>query len=322
MSSLYEQLMKEAQKEKVSLVNENARLLKRMYEEIADDLLKRASTASGGFTKAWLNDYMKYVDFRYMQLNDKISKLTTDSLQASAQVASAIEGDFYTFINERYQLDIPKKYLNDMFHINEDIILRMISGSYYKNGMGISSNIWNYSGMQKGDINYIIAKGMAEQKPYIDVIKDLEKYVDPNAKKSWDFSRVYPNLKNGKKATVDYNAQRLLRTSINHTFFNQMVYKANKNPFVEAIHWSLSLSHGARQIKFFGPDVCDDYATQNDYALGIGNFPKGSIPLPHPCCLCYQYPVNSKSLDDIADELNRWVNGESNSKLDKWLKEN
>lgn len=320
-SDVYKRLMKQAQKEKISLVNSNSILLKQLYEEVADDLLKKAATAKGGFTKAWLNDYSKYVDYRYKELNNNLTKLTIDGLKSSAEVASAVEGNFLSYINNKYELDIPKEFVKDMYHVNQEAILRMISGSFYENGCGVSKLIWKYSENQKGDINYIIAKGIAEQKPYSEIIKDLEKYIDPNAKKDWDFSRVYPNLKNGKKANVDYNAQRLLRTSINHTFFNQMISNANKNPFVEAVHWELSSAHHERQVKRFGEDICDEYTKQDNYGLGTGNFPKDNVPTPHPCCLCYQYPVNAKSLDEIAEDLRAWVNGGSNSRLDKWLQE-
>lgn len=320
MSSLYEKLMKQAQKEKISLVNSNSRLLKRMYEEIAINLIKRSKSARGGFTKAWLKDFEKYVEYRYKQLNNDIAKLVEDSIISSGEIASAVEGDFLSYISMKYKLDIPKELVNNMYGINQDVILRMISGDYYKNGAGVSKSIWRYSEINKSDINYIIAKGMAEQKTFIDIIGDLEKYVDPGAKKSWDFSKVYPNLKNGRKATVDFNAQRLLRTSINHTFYSQMMDKANKNPFVNAIHWSLSSSHYSRQVNHFGEDVCDQYASQDDYGLGQGNFPKDNVPIPHPCCLCSQYPVNADSLDKIAEEIGGWLRGKSSSRLDEWFK--
>ena len=67
----------------------------------------------------------------------------------------------------------------------------------------------------QGDIQYIVAQGIASQKSAFDIAKDLEKYVDPSAKKDWAWSKVYP----GTKKVVDYNAQRLARTMVSHAYF-------------------------------------------------------------------------------------------------------
>ena len=93
------------------------------------------------------------------------------------------------------------------------------------------------------------------------------------------------------------------------------------NPFIEAIHWQLSAQHYARQVRRYGKDICDVYATQNDYDLGVGNFPKGKIPIGHPQCLCVTYAVVAKSTDDIVTQLKDWTNGKSDPVLDKWYKE-
>ena len=38
--------------------------------------------------------------------------------------------------------------------------------------------------------------------------------------------------------------------------------------------------------------------------------------------MCTTIPVISKSLEDIGEELNSWINGANNPKLDKWLEKN
>ncbi|WP_143314215.1 hypothetical protein [Clostridium sp. HBUAS56017] len=315
-NDLYKRLMEEAQKEKINLANGNARLLLRLYEEIAVDINKKLRTARGGFTKAWLRDFNNYISFRYMNLNEDLTKLTKDGIKASAEIASSVEGDFLSYINNKYELDIDKKYIKGIYGVNQDVILKMISGKFYKNNAGISKSIWRYSDKNKGDINYIIAKGMAEQKDFKSICKDLDSYVKPSAKKDFKWEKIYPSA-SGK---VDFNAQRLLRTSINHTFFNQTISNAKKNPFVNVIHWGLSPEHYERQVKRFGKDVCDEYTEQNRYGVGVGNFPKDKVPVPHPQCLCHQYAVLSKSLDNIGSELHDWVNGSSNKLLDNWLR--
>ena len=318
-TSIYENLMKEAINERNKLTSETVIRLRRLYEDVAEDLLKKASTAKGGFTRAWTSDYEKYMRSKIMELDSALVNLTKDSILTSAEIAASVNGDFLSFINDKYKLDIDKDLINIAYSVNNDVIGRILQGGLYKDNRSLSERIWRYSDNTMSDIQYIIAKGMAEQKSYLEMIKDLEKYVDPTAKKPWNFGTVYPNLKNKQ---VDFNAQRLLRTSINHSFFTSNMAKAKENPYVEAVHWNLSSVHYERQVKHFGEDICDEYANQDRYKLGTGNFPKDNVPLPHPQCLCYQSMVITKSLEDIGKDLGMWVRGGNNLILDNWLNGN
>lgn len=317
-SELYKKLLLEAQDDKMKLANSNRRKLKKIYEDALEDVINKAGTARGGFTKAWLNDYKVYLKKKIYDLNNDILNLTTEAVETSSQIAAGVNGAFVGYFNDNYQLNIPKELLSDAYNTNDDVILGIINGGLYKDSRSLSDRIWGYGNQNLEDIQYIINKGMVEQKSYLDIIKDLEKYVDPNARKDWKFNKVYPNLGN---KTVDYNAQRLLRTSVNHSFYFTNIANYKKNPYVDAVHWELSLQHYERQVKVFGEDICDEYARQNRYGLGTGNFPKDEVPVPHPSCMCFQTAVINKSLDEIANELSKWMNGGGNSTLDNWFKE-
>ena len=56
-SVLYNNLLKEAINNKNKLTKQTLKEIKKLYSDVADDLIKKASTAKGGFTKAWLRDY-------------------------------------------------------------------------------------------------------------------------------------------------------------------------------------------------------------------------------------------------------------------------
>ena len=198
---------------------------------------------------------------------------------------------------------------------NEKLIGQIIQGGFYKDNRSLSDRIWGYGNQNGKDIQYILTKGMAEQKSYLDIIKDLEKFLKSNTDP--DFKKTYTKLYNRK---VDYNAQRLLRTAMNHMFYVQNVSNAKNNPYAEAMHWELSAEHGTRQVDRFGEDECDDYANSDYYNLGQGNFPPDKVPVPHPNCLCIQTIVIPKSLDEIGRELGEWINGKDISYLDEWLK--
>ena len=157
-------------------------------------------------------------------------------------------------------------------------------------------------------------RGIAEKKSVAELAADLEQYVKAPAKRDFDWGKVYPSL-SGKK--VDFNAQRLARTSINHAYFLDNVKVCTENPFVESMHWDLSNAHDERQVIPFGPDECDEYA-EHDEGLGLGNFKPEEIPVPHPQCLCVQWAVIPDSLEDIGARIGAWASGEPDELLDEW----
>src|SRR3712207_8740436 len=78
---------------------------------------------------------------------------------------------------------------------------------------------------------------------------------------------------------VSYQAQRLARTSITHSFAETTIENAKNNPFNIGIKWILSASHYEKQVKRHGPDICDEYADKI--------FKPKDVPLQHPNCACY-----------------------------------
>ncbi|GIM29890.1 hypothetical protein CPJCM30710_25560 [Clostridium polyendosporum] len=313
MNNEYLKLVYEALSKKIKLTESNSKALRKLYEEVAEELIKQAEK-SKGFNKAWLNDYSKVVKNRLKELENNMYFLNKEAIDASSYIAAAIQSNFFQHIGEKFKLDIPKDILRAIYTVPEDVVLKLLSGGLYKDGKGLNERIWSLINKMDKDINYILAKGIVGNKPYLDIIKDLEKYVEPNAKKPWDWRIVYP----GVNKQVDYNAQRLLRTALNHAFYLSSMESNKRNPYVESIHWELSSQHYERQVKRFGRDECDDYTEQNRYALGQGNFPKDEVPIPHPQCLCTQYGVVSKSMEDIGKELGDWLAGGSNKMLDEW----
>lgn len=313
-NALYNSLLKDAVNEKNKLTVKTLNKIIKIYESTADDLLKKAST-SRGFTRAWTKDYERYIKYKILELNNELAKVSDSSIRTSAEIAASVQGDFLSYINNKYTLDIDKSMLEFAYTTNEKLIGQIIQGGFYKDNRSLSDRIWGYGNQNGKDIQYILTKGMTEQKSYLDIIKDLEKFLKSNTDP--DFKKTYTKLYNRK---VDYNAQRLLRTAMNHMFYVQNVSNAKNNPYAEAMHWELSAEHGTRQVDRFGEDECDDYANSDYYNLGQGNFPPDKVPVPHPNCLCIQTIVIPKSLDEIGRELGEWINGKDISYLDEWLK--
>lgn len=171
-----------------------------------------------------------------------------------------------------------------------EVMENVINGSVYDQKWFLSGALWgDYQG-KLDDINEVIAQGIGINKPIYDIAKDLEKYVDPNARKDWAWSKVYP----GTAKTVDYNAQRLARTLVSHAYQQNVVKQAQANPFATGVKW---IASGSERMC----EICED----RDGKI----FPVDDVPMDHPNGMC-TFSVETPSMMEMSDTLADWVNGE------------
>lgn len=317
--SSYEKLVKEARKNMLKLTLKEQRELQKIYEGAIESLIKKAAKANKkSLNERWLLDYLKTLKQVEKQLSNGIRRSIFKVIRESGEYAVNPDKKLFQGIIDKYKLDLGPHFTEMFSSVPNEVLESIIKGDLYKDGKGLSDRIWNTIDDFGNIIDYVIKQAMAEKKNAYELAKDLEQFVKDPMKRPWDWKKVYPKVGNKK---VDYNAQRLARTSITHAFRESQYRSAQRNPFIEAIHWELSSEHYSRQVAKWGPDECDDYANQNDYGLGVGNFPKDDVPLSHPQCLCSTIPVIVKSLDEVADELRKWLDGGYNPALNKWYNE-
>ena len=280
----------------------------KLYRDAAADLAARAAASrKGSLTERWASEYAESLKKRTAELNAGLYEVTLQGLKRSAGLPTIAMGEWWEMVGGQS--------FRDAFAATPDSVLAgIIEGSFYKDNKGLSERIWRVADSFEKDIGYIVNRGIAEKKSALELARDLEQYVKPPAKRDFDWGKVYPNL-SGKK--VDFNAQRLARTSINHAYHLDNVKVCTENPFVTAMHWDLSNAHYERQVIPFGPDECDEYAA-HDEGLGEGNFKPEEIPVPHPQCLCVQWAVIPRDLEDIGAQIGRWASGEPDAVLDEW----
>lgn len=316
-ASLYQQLIKQGRRKLLLTTIGAQREILEIYEGVIEELSERAEKAKDkSLTKRWIEDY---IEKGLRPAQRELAKQLNDRIRSSMMTAGGGGADFdlqlFSQAITRADIDLGPHF-TEMFSSVPELALRAIlNGGLYKDGRGLTERVWWTTNAFGKDIDYIIKQGIAAKKSALELARDLEAFIKPAAQRPWSWGKVYPGLRSKQ---VDYNAQRLARTSITHAFRESQYKSAERNPFVEAMHWGLSEQHYARQIEPYGPDECDDYAEQNDYGLGVGNFPKDNVPLSHPQCLCHTYPVVAKSLDQVASELKAWVDGASNPMLDEW----
>lgn len=316
-NNFYLEKVKAARKDFLKLNKKQLQHIRNLYIDAASELTYKSSMVNKeSLSHRWLTDYRRSVQSVINMLTKQLFTSSKKGISNSAQLGIKPQIQLFEAIKKRYNIDVTNSFTSVLSFTPDEVLSEIIKANFYQDGRSLSKRIWINTNKTHSEIEYMIQRAIAEKKSAYQLTKDIEKYVNPSSKKDFQWNKVYPNIGNKQ---VDYNAQRLARTSINHAYWLSNVKSSEKNPFVDAMHWELSASHLARQVAPFGEDECDVYANQNNYRLGKGNFPVDELPLPHPNCLCSQWSVIGQSLEEIGEDLGSWIRGSSNPKLDMWF---
>ncbi|MBU3155170.1 hypothetical protein [Clostridium estertheticum] len=305
MNNEYLKLVAAAQKKRIEITKDSIKQIRDLYKDVAKDLSKRARSASkGSLNQRWLKDYGKQLKSDIKELNKILKPDIENSMLKSAEGASSIQLDFFNMLGIKYSFNNKESFSSMFSNMPKDALAELTNGGFYKDGRGLSQRLWAHNGKANADFDYIIEKGIAEKKSTYGLANDLADFVNPEVRKSWDFKKIYPGVGNKK---IEYNSLRLAITSISHAYQLSLQRSCKANPFVEGIQWNISNSHRgtcglckSRDKKIYKAD---------------------DLPLDHPMGVCYFTPVVEKSMEDIGTELNSWVNGGNNTKLDGWYRE-
>lgn len=298
----YEKVALETRKEVSKLTLYQQREILRLYENAISDLAKKASMAKNkSLGKRWLLDYNKEIAVAKKKLSKDIFFENYGAIGRVVKYGNESLEKIMIIIFGHAGIDLGDQYKTIFSQINKDVMEDIISGRLYKDNKTLSMRIWDVTNKFQGDIQYIINKGILEKKSALELARDLEKLVEDPAKRPWSWGKVYPNLRNTK---VDYNAQRLARTAINHSYQTSTIKSSSMNPFIEGIEWRSAMIHSR---------TCELCISRHGQV-----FPKDSVPLDHPNGLCTMLPYIPKSLDVVAGELRNWLDGGNNRVLDKW----
>ena len=283
--------------EKTVLTEQTAKRIQRIYKQSAQDIEKKLRNLkmlnpSDSLKKIYFENLLKDIN----KSSDSFNRLIQSTIIDAGEQAGSVAVDAGNKMMKLAGLEIKGAYS----YIPRQQVLNIASGKLYGDSWTLSQSIWKNGLRTKSDIQNVVAKGLTENKPIKDIADDLMNYVDPTARKPWDWSKVYP----GTATKVDYNAQRLARTMIQHSFQSSLVQSQRYNPFCKGVIWHSVGLHGR---------TCE-LCMERD-----GNvFPVKDLPLDHPNGLCYFEPALD-SMNDIADRLGDWVNGGSDPALDTYV---
>lgn len=281
-------VFKDAEEAKKSIMVEQQREIAKLYEDWADDIAKQAEYYSHKFNSS------AYVSERYYkQLRRQLRKT---SQEVSNEIYNKIKSNMYLISDEVVKSNVKwlksfgfsEEGLNATFgYVPKDTVERLVTGQIYKSGWSLSKRIWGDNEQTLKDIYQVMAKGIAEQKPIYDIAKDLESYVRPNARLPWNL-RMADGVRIYKKQ-VDYNAQRLARTLVQHSYQQSFVSTTKDNPFILDYVWR---ANGSR--------VCELCMSRD----GV-HYKKDDLPMDHPNGMCVMEPSIDKGMNEkLADWFN------------------
>ena len=280
---------------RVELTKQQQKEIEDLYRRVAKNIAKEAEkiprTTSDAMRQQYLKKLQRQVDDQLEKLGEEIQGTITHNMALTAQAMVSANQQVLGSVG---------LYIQGAFsHVPDDVVRSVATGQLYKGSWSLSKAIWGTTKKTQKDINTIIAEGIARNKSAYAIAKDLEKYVNPSARKPWDWAKVYP----GTSKKVDYNAQRLARTAVSHAYQQSFVRTTQKNPFVTKYKWLGSNSHRICPI-------CAD----RDGKL----FEKDELPLDHPNGMCTFVAVMDESMVDMADRIADWALGKPDPELDDY----
>ena len=281
-------IFKDSEAAKLAIMDSQKKEIAALYESWTDEIGERAkyyshkSTASAPLSERYYRELQKQLRETSQQVSNEVYGIIKNNTYA---VADAVVADNVKWLE---QFGFSAKGLNAAFsYVPDSVVRNLFTGQIYDSGWSLSSRIWGDNEDTLKEIYKVMAGGLAQQKPIYEIAKDLEKYVRPSAAKPWnlvapDGRKIYPKQ-------IDYNAQRLARTLVQHGYQQSFVATTQKNPFITEYIWR---SNGSR--------VCDLCKARD----GV-HYKKTELLMDHPNGMCTMEPVVA---DDMIDQLADWFN--------------
>lgn len=167
--------------------------------------------------------------------------------------------------------------------VAQSITMSFITGNVYGGDWSLSSSIWGSNSRQIRDIYNIVARGNLLGYSFEQIADQLKKYVNPDKLYGWDG----PGNLHIYSHSIDYNAQRLIRTLLTHAYQYSQWLMTHDDEGILGYRWHAQ-----------GPRACP-ICRERDQVI----FPVDEVPWDHPNGMCYIEPVYSRqnSLQSFGD---------------------
>lgn len=294
--------------EVVEARNEYTRRQERYIRKKYNEWAREVKQESERLSKA--NDVNRDREFAkfYYQLRNGSRKLSSEINGEIKSNADTI-GEIVVRTNKKWlsSLGLSTDSLDYRLSAAKDSAIRSIlSGNLYSNGQPLSDRIWNATESNLKDIYSIIGRGIALNMSPDQIAVQLEKYL--NTSKNIGYSMKgysqsingpmkYMGIQNNK---VDWRAQRLVRTVLQHAYQQSLIATTKDNPLVVGYIWHADGAHSC--------PICLD----RDNTM----YSAESMPLDHPNGQCdFEVVVKEGIVDGLSigieyPDINRWIDDE------------
>lgn len=289
-----DKIIKNQDRQITNVYRENYKQSKELFK-----FVKNRNVSSESLQKVYLNGLEKQLSQNFQYVDRQVERIVTNNMNKMVNV-----------VLENNQTYLNTIGLNDAMNIRQmrfDATNAVLNGSIYKDkSWNLSSAIWGDSKSRQREINKIIANGIVEKKSIEQIAKELQKYVNPD--------KINMIKIPGVRGKIDYNALRLARTTVQHSYQKAFVDATRLNPFIDAYRW---ITSGANNVC----ELCIERETSDQFGLGPGIFPKDQLPLDHPNGNCTFDIVVSMDDDEIAEAIADWYLGEGDEEMNRKLDE-
>lgn len=302
--SYLKDLDKYLKQSKLKLNKKEQQEILKVYNKAFDNMLKqyKANIHKKNATQIARTAYCKQLHNEILSIIKKYNIKVTDDI-LNAQVDVLMNGVEYYKDTELY-----KNVMKQASIVNKQVVEQMIKGSIYKDGAGLSKRLWKDVNASGEKIEEAIMSMIAEGKGAAEIAKNLTQFAK-GGHRTWDKAKIKEKLGSAYAGRygasgIDYEALRLARTTLNHQA--QLTQKsANQvNPYAQKLkyHSAHSANRTCKQCidregKIFDIDKC---------------------PFDHPNGMCHMevvYCIDGKEVSStqMAEDIGKWIRGESNS---------
>ena len=284
MSENSDLIFKDAWEARDEITKRQEREIRKLYNEWAREIREQANQMQKVGTPDSANQSRELAQLHY-QLRSASKQLTSE-INTSVKDNVEYMANAVTNCNKRWlhSLGFTNASIDTKFSLTKDMSIRnIITGNVYTTGYSLSSRLWNIENNTIKDIYSVVAKGIAQNMSVYDIAKMLEKYVRPDAK--------VPYTMGVHNQVTDYNAQRLARTLIQHTYQQTLVALTKDNPFVNGYIWHANGAHSC--------ELCEERDSQI--------YSADDLPREHPNGMCSMEPIID--LERMIREVSDWEAG-------------
>ncbi len=306
-----------------------------LASELQSKVINAADNKDGQIT-AKVTGILDWFKSAWRQSLDEYRKALFEKMEFAARAPYEAEAVLFSYYFDTDKLEGAGSY-SGSFGIStgpfwDDYIDRQArknieaaASKIYGDGLNLSNRLWKLDQKSYNQIQSTLMQGVASKKSAVEIAKELEKYLVPDAKWTrWSHSRLNkmvpadrakdfkgllrkpnPIPFDGTPPTkgISYNALRLSRHELNTIGVNASLDSIRSAPWATGEKWNLSTNHSIF-------DICDTYASGGPGGNGV--YPVGDMPSMPAHVSCYCFPT-AELMDkgEFVDQLRGWVHGTS-----------